>query len=933
MENIQVIEDSKGTFSCNIGISVEEWKDILSIPSITTTNYKDALMAFYNEPDHTSTCKTLSLKHYGNAKGAQKFNSWITHYGKAVAKHLNRFHIIDSTSRERYWPVIMSCGRYTADGLFETTLRPEIVKAIEIIGWHKRLTWIPFYTEMADKLLQFKDNRKPLLDIVYALDKTFVGYIKSDVDGGQVSDIDPFTVFGIFNRGITNDNRIKLCQYFKDKLNIEAPLPFDFDGVPVVNNMKGTFYYRNNISTDIQPLWDLFSAALTKDKDKFNDTFDIVSQQQGIKWNITMGLYWIRPNKYISLDSRNRDYLPTLGIDVFKENQIDSSHYVKLLKTIQESIENNSIKEKNIPEISYNAWITNHNDTPKTETNVNYWLLGHSFGSNVPQFDRFINEGIWEARFDENKPVDQRQLNLIRQIKVGDVLMLKSTAVKQRTIPFIRIKAVGIVTSELEGFDANEYKTCKCCVKYLSINDKDFDGSSYGAYRQTVHIADDKAREIIEYANSIINKKNMPQKKYSKYINLLKETHNLVLTGAPGTGKTYMAQAIATEMGCSKEEMCFVQFHPSYDYTDFVEGLRPIEKVDGQMGFERKDGVFKEFCKKAARNLADSKKTQKELSEERSFEEKYNELINKIENGEINEFKLKTEGKTMEIVKISGNKNIILKTPGTTSDKTYIVSFSRLSKVAKAFTNSSALNAITNIFDSIQDVIGGCNASAYWAVLNEIYKQGNSNKITVSSNVQKKDYVFIIDEINRGEASKIFGELFYAIDPGYRGKTDIRVKTQYQNLISEDDVFADGFYVPENVYILATMNDIDRSVESMDFAMRRRFTWKEVTPIDTESMLDTLSCVDEAKETMHRLNKQISDTEGLGYAYQVGPSYFLKLADNGGDFTKLWDMNIEPLLKEYLRGFRKISDILLKFKDAYFALPKDADTHLFDELE
>lgn len=933
MEKIQVIEDPKGTFSSNVGISVEEWKDILSNPSITTSNYKDALMAFYNEPDHKSTCKTLSLKHYGNTKGTQKINSWITHFGKAVVKYLNRFQIIDSTGQERYWHVTMCLGRTTEDGLFETTLRPEIVQAIEIIGWNKRLTWIPFFTEMADKLLQFKDNRSHLLDIVYALEKSFVGYIKSDVDGGQVSDIDPFTVFGIFNRGITQDNRIKLCQYFKDKLNIEAPLPFDFDGVPVVNNMKGTFYYRNNISTDIQPLWDLFSAALTKDKKNFNDTFDIVSQQQGIKWNITMGLYWIRPYDYISLDSCNRDYLPTLGIDVFKENQIDSSHYIKLLKAIQENIENNSIKEKNIPEISYNAWTTNNNDTQKTGTNVNYWLLGHSFGSNNPQFDRFINEGIWEARFDENKPVDQRQLNLIRQIKVGDVLMLKSTAVKQRTIPFIRIKAVGIVTSVLEEIDGNEYKTCKCCVKYLSVNDKDFDGSSYGAYRQTVHIADDKAREIIEYANSIINKKNMPQKKYSKYLNLLKETHNLVLTGAPGTGKTYMAQAIANEMGCSKEEMCFVQFHPSYDYTDFVEGLRPIEKVDGQMGFERKDGVFKEFCKKAARNLADSKKTQKELSEERSFEEKYNELINKIENGEIDDFKLKTEGKTMEVVKVSDNKNIILRTPGTTTDRTYIVSLDRLTKISKEFPTMVSLNAISNINEAMRNVIGGCNASSYWAVLNEIYKQHNPNKIISSSNVPKKDFVFIIDEINRGEASKIFGELFYAIDPGYRGKKDVRVKTQYQNLVSDTDMFAEGFYVPENVYILATMNDIDRSVESMDFAMRRRFTWKEVTPIDTESMLDTLSCADEAKNTMHRLNSMISDTEGLGYAYQVGPSYFLKLADNGGDFTKLWNMNIEPLLKEYLRGFRQNSDILEKFKNAYFALPKDVDTDISDELE
>ena len=114
------------------------------------------------------------------------------------------------------------------------------------------------------------------------------------------------------------------------------------------------------------------------------------------------------------------------------------------------------------------------------------------------------------------------------------------------------------------------------------------------------------------------------------------------------------------------------------------------------------------------------------------------------------------------------------------------------------------------------------------------------------------------------------------------------------------------------------MNDIDRSVESMDFAMRRRFTWKEVTPAETEGMLDSLTCADEAKATMQRLNKAIADTDGLGAAYMIGPSYFLKLDENGADFNKLWTMNIEPLLKEYLRGFRKSAEILEKFRKAYF---------------
>lgn len=415
---------------------------------------------------------------------------------------------------------------------------------------------------------------------------------------------------------------------------------------------------------------------------------------------------------------------------------------------------------------------------------------------------------------------------------------------------------------------------------------------------------------------------NNTSMKYQTYIELLKESHNLVLTGAPGTGKTYMAQAIADEMGAVTK---FVQFHPSYDYTDFVEGLRPIENSDGQMSFERKDGVFKAFCKEAAKNIEDSQKSQEELSEEKYFEERYNELIDKIENGEVQEVPLKTNGKVMKVVRISDKNNIILRTSRNTDGREYIVSFDRLAKLAKIYPDAVFLDSITNINKSIREAIGGCHSSSYWGVLNAVYQQGYPKETETISKVERKPYVFIIDEINRGEASKIFGELFFAIDPGYRGKTENLVQTQYQNLVPKEDLFAEGFYVPENVYILATMNDIDRSVESMDFAMRRRFTWKEITPTDTQSMLDDLECAEKAKNTMNRLNKEIAETEGLGPAYMVGPSYFLKLSTNGGDFDKLWRMNISPLLKEYLRGFRKSDEIMDKFKKAFF------DTS--DELE
>lgn len=427
--------------------------------------------------------------------------------------------------------------------------------------------------------------------------------------------------------------------------------------------------------------------------------------------------------------------------------------------------------------------------------------------------------------------------------------------------------------------------------------------------------------EVIE--NELVEAKTSNAMMYQKYIDLLKESMNLVLTGAPGTGKTFMAQAIAKEMGCGENEMCFVQFHPSYDYTDFVEGLRPIMMSEGQMGFERKDGIFKEFCKKAIKNLIDSAKSIENLSKELSWENKLQQFIDdSIDND--TKFKL-SNGSEFTIDEIKG-RNIIAH--NDSNPKTPLIPINA-DEIIELLTNDVPLNIVRDIRTYFNRKFGTQPDSYAFIITKAIREMKYKTQVISANKIERKSFVFIIDEINRGEASKIFGELFYAIDPGYRGKKDIRVKTQYQNLVPETDVFAEGFYIPENVFILGTMNDIDRSIESMDFAMRRRFTWKEIKPEDTQSMLDKLECATKAKNVMVRLNNEISKIEGLGPAYQVGPSYFLKLGDNGGNFEKLWNMNIEPLLREYIRGFRKSDEIMEKLRNAYFDT-KESNSNIND---
>lgn len=455
--------------------------------------------------------------------------------------------------------------------------------------------------------------------------------------------------------------------------------------------------------------------------------------------------------------------------------------------------------------------------------------------------------------------------------------------------------------------------------------------------------------------DSIIENKNMQeQEKYKEYIELLKENHNLVLTGAPGTGKTFMAQAIASQMNAESK---FVQFHPSYDYTDFVEGLRPVVKEDGQMGFERKDGVFKEFCKCAigAKKVQINKVIPQIVTntniENSDFWTVYNSIVDDIKKGRLTSYQTpyRTQKLSVKNNRIRFRADIRPRSEKEDNIKLLYDYFINQNKYDLSDIGREELwGLITKLTHGRTKTI---DPSEYKWILQEMlnrskYIINKRNNIVSHPDIipqevviekyeeeyeeQTRPYVFIIDEINRGEASKIFGELFYAIDPGYRGRKEHLVQTQYQNLVPEDDVFADGFYVPENVYILATMNDIDRSVESMDFAMRRRFTWKEVTPADTEYMLDKLACADEAKTIMRRLNKAIAETNELGPAYMIGPAYFLKIGKNGSDFNKLWNMNIEPLLKEYLRGFRNSTTILKKFKETYFGL-NSSDTPNSDD--
>lgn len=427
-----------------------------------------------------------------------------------------------------------------------------------------------------------------------------------------------------------------------------------------------------------------------------------------------------------------------------------------------------------------------------------------------------------------------------------------------------------------------------------------------------------------------------------KYTTLLENTRNLILTGAPGTGKTHLAKQIAEKMGCTPDEIGFVQFHPSYDYTDFVEGLRPVQdEGSGQIGFERRDGVFKEFCGRALKNLVDSRKSVDVLQHERTIKEI---IADFLDDAIEQKTQFETITKNIFFVDSFNDEKIFVSIPQNEKVKNLSI---QIDDIWELVSNNVQLHIGKDVSEYFKRKWRTQHDSYIFSLtkkIQESMENTGNNQTTAVKKIQLKKFVFIIDEINRGEVAKIFGELFYSIDPGYRvtagdleamkaGKKGIvAIRTQYANLELTGNEFDRAlgasdyghFFVPENVYIIGTMNDIDRSVESMDFAFRRRFAWAEVTADETQDMLDELDefwpgLAEAAKNRMKRLNEAISETEGFGPAYEIGASYFLKLNQYEGNFEQLWEYHIKGILEEYLRAHPGKTDVMAEFRKAYSA--------------
>lgn len=515
---------------------------------------------------------------------------------------------------------------------------------------NKNFDWIKFYTEFAIKLIPFdKDRILLLIKLKKVLDEAEVNFPIMENDHTELRDICPFTVFSIFNRGITNENRRKICVGLKSEFQIEAPVPESFDGIPVLDNRKSWFFaYKDKRRVDdIDNLWNLFARAIEYDdnhkrKGDFIEAFNRVLLQSGIKWNITMGLYWIAPFSFLNLDSVNQNFIlnnseivNNIEVDGLFKKMINGNEYLQLIESCEDYFKKENSKYCSFPELSLAAWKYSQNKVNKC------WLVGASW-DRVNKTDEFIENEIWQNGYDD------KYLDEVKHVKVGDKIVIKTTYTMKNNLPFeynnktasvMDIVAIGTVTKNLKdgkNLEVNwnnkldepkkwyfgswrdtiqEIKREKSW-KEADLLDFIFEGKEqdYNKFLndktdEASELSDKIEQEVMELDKNIINpytKQNflnevfMTETDYDKLVALLKYKKNIILQGAPGVGKTFTAKRLAYSLIGTEDDsrIAMVQFHQNYSYEDFVMGYRPSEN-----GFELRRGVFYDFCEKARNDI------------------------------------------------------------------------------------------------------------------------------------------------------------------------------------------------------------------------------------------------------------------------------------------------------------------------------------------
>jgi 5-methylcytosine-specific restriction protein B len=693
--------------------------------------------------------------------------------------------------------------------------------------------WVDFYKELASKLLNYKNNRQGLVDKVRRIYETTGINLPTLEKDNQIVDIDPFTVFGLFNKSsMKESNRVKIISAVADLFGVVTPVPTSFDSIPVLNNQNATFYYfiGDREDGDIDDLWDLFESALvyagsptTENRSRLSKYFDLTINKKGnANSKITMGLYWIAPNSFLNLDQRNTWYIYESGkipSDLVQtlpkiEAKIPSEKYFDIVEKMRTYLQSNASRLKDFKELSFEAWRyseeVNKEERAKkarvqreskgaavadegVET-IHYWI--YSPGDGAASWDEFYQAGIMGIGWDS--------IGNLKAFSSKDEMKQK---MKETIDPTKSYKNAAYATwqfaNDMKPGDIVFAKKGMHLIVGRGIVESDYE---YDANRT-------------HYRN----------------VRKVKWTHK-------GEWK-HPGQAVMKTLT------------DITSFTDYVEKLNALFESDVIDDVEEQEIEYPPYD------------TEMFLEEVYMDKERYNTLVALVHN----------------------KKNVILQgAPGV--GKTFAAKRLAYSMMGVKDPNRVMMVQFHQSY-SYEDFIMGFRPSENGFEL----KRGAFYNFCKDAEIDSEnDYFFIIDEINRGNLSKIFGELFMLIESDKRG-------VEVQMLYSDEK-----FSVPDNVYIIGMMNTADRSLAMLDYALRRRFAFFDIKPgFETDGfrkyrMNLASDKFDKLINCVENLNAAITADESLGEGFCIGHSYFCNLEKaTDQNLSGIIEFELIPLLKEY----------------------------------
>lgn len=699
-----------------------------------------------------------------------------------------------------------------------------------------QFVWVNFYKEFASKLLAYKNNRGELVEKVKAIyAETGINMPTLEKDN-QLVDIDPFTVFGLFNKSSMREaNRIKIITAVRKIFDVVTAVPDSFDSIPVLNNQNATFYYfiDSRGDEDIDDLWNLFDSALKYAADPSADNRDVLSKYFDLVINkkgngnskITMGLYWISPNSFLNLDSRNEWYIYESGkipADIVVglpeiETKIAASKYFAIVEKLREYLQSGKCNLHDFKELSFEAWnySTQVNEEKKAEKKqtqreqkgagladddvetVHYWI--YSPGDGASKWDEFYKRGImglgWREIGDFSQYSSKEEMKAAMKEKIDPTRPYKNAA--HATWQFLQEMKPGDIVFAKKGMH--------------SVIGRGVVTSEY------IYDSEDP-----EYPN--IRKVN--------WTNTGDWEH-------PGQAVMKTLTDITS-------------------YTDYVAKLNALIDVnEDEDDVEPEETAFPEYT------------PEKFLEEVYMDGDSYDTLV--------------------ELIRMK--RNVILQgAPGV--GKTFAAKRLAYSMMGCKDQNRVMMVQFHQSY-TYEDFIEGFRPSSTSNNF-EIKKGAFANFCQKAAEEPDNEYFFIIDEINRGNLSKIFGELFMLIENDKRGNA-------LQLLYS-----GDKFSVPPNLYIIGMMNTADRSLAMLDYALRRRFAFFEMKPgFESEGFRDYKMAFANPKfdsliDCVEKLNTVIAADDSLGEGFCIGHSYFCNLsAITDKALSNIVEYEMVPLLKEY----------------------------------